>query len=95
MTRMTTHNPETIKLGDTVEWTSQSGGHYGKIKRGDVVQIVTAGKIPMLIGDVCGTLRVLGAGFGMARKHESYLVRVGKIGYWPRVKHLRVVKIKR
>ena len=73
-------------LGDTVEWESQSGGYYGKVKRGVIVQVVKAGEVPDP-----GTMRVLGAGFGMSRKHESYLVKVGNVAYWPRVKHLRVV----
>ena len=77
-------------LGDTVEWESQSGWYYGKVKRGIVVQVVKAGETPDP-----GTMRVLGAGFGMSRKHESYLVKVGNIAYWPRVKHLRVVSPKR
>ena len=76
-------------LGDTVEWTSQSGGYYGKVKRGKIISIVKAGEVPELNPDE--PLRVLGAGFGMSRKHDSYLVRVGNIAYWPRVKHLRVV----
>jgi hypothetical protein len=73
-------------LGDTVEWESQSRGYYGKVKRGVIVQVVKAGKLPDP-----GTMRVLGVGFGMSRKHESYLVKVGNVAYWPRVKHLRVV----
>jgi uncharacterized protein YgiB involved in biofilm formation len=77
-------------LGDIVEWTSQSGGHYGKKKRGAVVQIIKPGNIPD-VAAVCGNLRTLGTGFGMARKHESYLIKVGNVAYWPRVKHLRGV----
>ena len=73
-------------LGDTVEWKSQSGGYYGKVKRGIIVQVVKAGQVPDP-----GTMRVLGSGFGMSRNHESYLVKVGNVAYWPRVKHLRVV----
>ena len=79
-----------MKVGDVVEWESQSGGFYGKVKRGDIVQVVPAGDTPTLAGEVCGRLRVLGAGFGMSRKHESYLVRVGNVAYWPRVCHLRL-----
>jgi uncharacterized protein YgiB involved in biofilm formation len=73
-------------LGDTVQWESQSGGYYGKVKRGVIVQVVKAGEVPDP-----GTMRVIGAGFGMSRKHESYLVKVGNVAYWPRVNHLRVV----
>ena len=82
---MGTEFMNTFKIGDKVEWESQSGGFYGKVKRGEIVQIVKAGQKPEP-----GTLRVLGAGFGMSRKHDSYLVKVGNVAYWPRVIHLKL-----
>lgn len=75
-----------IKIGSLVAWESQSAG-YVKEKEGKVVQIVKAGNDPNP-----GLLRVLGAGFGMPRNHESYLVQVGNVAYWPLVKNLRVIK---
>ena len=41
----------------------------------------------------CGSF----SGFGMARKHESYLIAVpgkGKALYWPRVMHLEEQEVK-
>lgn len=78
-----------FNVGDRVEWESQSGGHYAT-KIGDIVQVVKAGDTPGLAGDTCGTLHVSGVGYGMARNHVSYLVRVENTGYWPRVKHLKL-----
>jgi hypothetical protein len=74
-----------LNLGDKVQWKSQSGGYYGKVKRGIICQVVPPGTVPNP-----GSLRVLGAGFGMARKHESYLVKVGNVAYWPRVQYLQL-----
>ena len=73
-------------LGYWVEWTSQSQG-FEKTKRGTVFKIVRAGEDPDP-----GTLRVLGAGFGMPRNHDSVLVRVGNVAYWPKVSKLRVIQ---
>jgi hypothetical protein len=73
-----------MQVGDTVEWVSQSGGYYGKRKQGEIVQVVPAGSVPNP-----GSLRILGTGFGMSRRHESYMVRVGNVAYWPRVCRLR------
>jgi hypothetical protein len=76
-----------LKIGNVVEWVSQSGGYYGKVKRGKIVQVIPAGEFPDP-----GALRVLGAGFGMGgRRHKSYMVRVGNVAYWPRVCHLKIV----
>lgn len=75
-----------LNIGDVVEWESQSGGHYGKSKSGTIVQVIAPGTAPNP-----GSMRVLGAGFGMTRKHESYLVKVKNIAYWPRVKYLKKV----
>jgi len=71
-------------IGDTVEWTSQSGG-YTKTKKGEVVQVVQAGHAPWP-----GQLKVGGVGFGGSRKHESYLVRVGNKAYWPIASKLKI-----
>jgi hypothetical protein len=72
------------KLGDEVEWASSAAG-VRRVKRGAVVEVVPAGKWP-------GRYRV---GDGMARDHESYVVRAYVVGrgsrkgtYWPRVKAL-------
>ena len=73
-----------FRIGDAVEWESQSGS-YRKKKKGVIFDVVPAGGAPDP-----KELRVLGAGFGMNRDHKSYLVRVGNIAYWPRVKHLRL-----
>lgn len=69
---------------DTVEWTSQSHGSH-KTKRGRVVQIVSAGFLPdrVLFPEL-----YRGAGIGMARDHESYVVLVGSKPYWPRANKL-------
>lgn len=69
------------KVGDHVEWESQSGGYYA-VKRGTVVVVVPAGTNP---GEMSKNRNP-----GAARDHESYLVRVrGRGLYWPRVANLR------
>lgn len=75
-----------MKIGDTVEWTSQAGG-YSKTKRGVIVAVVRANQSPMCVG----TFRGLDVS-GMPRPHESYIVRTGPRGgfYWPRVSQLRL-----
>lgn len=78
-----------MRVGDRVEWTSQSGS-YRTTKRGEIVAVVPAETAPercMPDGYHCGSP----TGFGMRRSHESYLVKVDGKGrglYWPRVKHL-------
>ena len=72
-----------FKVGDMVTWESQSKG-YKTRKTGKVEQVVKPGECLNLYG-----LRVLGSGFGMDRKHISYLINVGNVAYWPLVKHLR------
>jgi len=80
-----------MKPGDRVKWTSQSAG-FTTTKRGVIVAIVPAGVMPE--DCVPAGYRCHGPeGFGMARDHESYLVKVdgkGKGLYWPRVCHLHV-----
>ena len=73
-------------VGDSVWWSSQAGGSE-KVKRGKVVAVVPAG---------VGVRTVLPRGLfldgpGSPRKHESYLVQIGKrINiYWPLVKNLK------
>jgi hypothetical protein len=65
-----------FKVGDQVEWVSQADG-WSRTKQGVIVEVIPAGKRPNL------------RGAGSARKHESYLVRVGGRVYWPRVIHLK------
>ncbi len=73
-----------MKIGDQVEWTSQAGG-YTRTKRGEIVAVVPANTMPEM-------RKVSRYGGGMARGHESYLVKVpGKGTYWPRVPALRLV----
>lgn len=74
-----------VKLGDMVQWTSQAGG-CTRTKRGAIVAVVPAGTMP-------DTRKVSRYGGGMARDHESYLVKVpGKGTYWPRVNALELIR---
>jgi hypothetical protein len=70
-----------LKRGDIVTWTSQAAG-ASKAKTGEIVEVVAAGARPP------------GKGWGWARDHESYLVRVpvGKRTrlYWPRASRLEL-----
>lgn len=71
-----------FKVGDQVEWTSQSAGFRATVKRGIVEGVVPAGTRPASVSKNPNP--------GAARDHESYIVLVrGKGRYWPRVKHLR------
>lgn len=74
-----------FKVGDRVSWTSQAGG-YSKTKTGSVAAVVRPGEYP----DRAQFLSLYrGAGVGIARDHESYVVTVKGAGvYWPRVKAL-------
>ena len=84
-----------IKQGSKVTWTSQAQG-YSAMKTGKVVEVVAAGDLPSR--DRFESL-YKGAGIGMPRKHESYVVSVdvGKTPgasvryYWPRVSALKNV----
>jgi len=82
------------KEGDRVTWESQAQGWWNK-KTGVIVQVVPAGELP----DRDRFLSLYkGAGIGMARNHESYVVqlnqekphRVPKF-YWPRVSALQAM----
>ena len=84
----------TFNGGDTVEWTSQSAGTI-KTKRGEIWAVVPAGTDPRALippgaaesggfGSIGGCLS--------SRPHESYLVDVGGVLYWPRVCQVRKVE---
>lgn len=76
----------TFKMGDRVEWTSQSNGTIKK-KAGEVVAVVRArGAVWDFLP--AGTPSCVAKKFGNPRTHESYLVRVGRTIYWPLVKNL-------
>lgn len=79
-------------IGDTVRWSSQAGG-VRKEKVGDVVAVVAAKSLPNREQFLS---LYKGAGIGISRDHESYVVRVrtGKTAtkdYWPRVNSLSAV----
>ena len=68
-----------FKTGDCVAWCSQAGG-YSKIKIGEIIEVVPAGKMPTKHRKMDSVT---------PRTHESYVVRVGRIRtYWPLVKYL-------
>ena len=84
----------TMKYGDLVEWTSQSGG-YKKTKRGFIVAVVPP--FCMAHRFVPIDYRKGAFNWGMHRNHESYIVKVSGRGiptklYWPRVAYLKLVK---
>jgi hypothetical protein len=70
--------------GDEVTWTSQSQG-FEKKKCGKIVRVIPKGTNPA----VPQGMRVQGVGLGGARNHQSYLVGIGNVLYWPRVTLLR------
>lgn len=80
-----------MKVGDRVTWKSQSGG-FTTTKTGEIVTVVPAGISPKTpVGFRCNSK----FGYGMAREHESYLVRVDGKGnrlYWPLVRHLKLLR---
>lgn len=88
-----------MKAGDIVQWTSQSAGSR-TIKEGVIVAVVAAGTKPWV---PVGCRPSSTTGFGMVRKHESYLVAVVGTGrrrtvvayqvkiYWPRVQYLKLL----
>ena len=88
-----------FRIGDDVEWSSQSLGHV-KRKRGVVVAVVPARQSPK--GYINAILKEFGGcitrsdGGGIMRNHESYLVSVTPVYghaqpklYWPVVSKLR------
>ncbi len=84
-----------LSLGDIVCWTSQAGA-YHRVKQGEIVEIVHAGKMPEHPSFKCETL--------LPHTHESYIVHAKKFSptslmerprsgyYWPRVCHLKKVE---
>lgn len=79
-----------MKVGETVGWVSQSGGFKTK-KVGTIMVVVPANVNPAKMipeGYGCNSK----SGYGIARDHESYLVKVvgkGRKLYWPMVKNLK------
>lgn len=77
-----------FKKGDLVTWSSQAGGH-ARSKIGEVLEVVSPNKMPILkVKDP-----------GSSRNHESYVVRAsyeganGKVrttNYWPVVNKLEL-----
>ena len=78
--------------GQKVRWSSQSAG-VTKVKEGTIEQVVPAGAYP---DQKRFEQLYRGPGVGLARAHESYVVRVpgktakaaGKL-YWPLVRNLQ------
>lgn len=95
MTRRIRRTGPPLKVGDTMEWDSQSHGHT-TTKRGTIIAVVP----PDIEPHRClpaGYKPVDGAGFGIHRDHESYLIAKPikcKKAYWPRAYALRVVERK-
>jgi len=75
-----------FRIGDVVEWTSQSSGS-SLTKRGIVTEVIVPGTRPDRIR-FPGLYRST-ALIGMPRNHESYVVLVGSKPYWPRVSQLK------
>ena len=72
--------------GQHVAWTSQSAGTV-KHKSGVVIAVVPAGEHPSrYLPRHCRLAG--GGGFGSPRNHESYIVDVAGVAYWPRVSQL-------
>jgi hypothetical protein len=76
-----------FNLGDKVEWTSQAQA-FAKTKQGEIVEVVTPGERPNHEKFIA---LYRGSGCGFGRRHESYVVRVGKKHYWPVVSLLKQV----
>jgi len=77
-----------MNIGDLVQWNSQSHGSVTN-KQGPIIAIVPPGMAP----EIPEGYRASGI-FGMSRNHQSYLVGVGTVAYWPRVTHLKLNKAK-
>lgn len=76
-------DPAKPRRGTCVRWTSGARGSATE-KTGIVVRVLAPGERPK-----GGEIREP----GLARDHESYLVRVGNRLYWPRVKGLEVTEL--
>ena len=77
----------TFSVGDTVHWTSQSGG-VTKTKQGVIAAVIPAGmKVRSCVGDLTprgASLGRLGSGPWSCRDDVSYVVRVRSATYyWP------------
>ena len=73
-----------FSIGDFVVWSSQSQGSH-TVKSGEVIDILPVGAQPPR--ELYPSLWK-GAGPGIGRNHESYIVKVGRRYYWPRVSQL-------
>jgi len=85
-----------MKIGDIVTWTSQSAG-LTKKKTGTILAVVPAGHDPAKIADAVDPIHPwsrfyyqLSGCFGNPRDHDSYLILVGPVIYWPRVSLLKL-----
>lgn len=65
-----------LRVGDTVTWVSSN-----KEKVGTIIAMVPTGMLPREV--LTDSPSVKGA--HMRRDHDSFVVRVGKTRYWPRV----------
>ena len=72
---------EKFVVNDIVTWTSSAGG-ISKNKVGPVVEVIQAGSVPYPRSGLRADR------LGAARNHESYVVKVGSLFYWPRVNSL-------
>lgn len=72
---------EKFVVGDIVSWTSSAGG-VSKNKVGPVVEVIQAGSVPYPRSGLRADR------LGAPRNHESYVVKVGSLFYWPRVNGL-------
>lgn len=77
----------TFKTGDTVKWSSQSGG-YRKEKIGQVVAVLAPMDRP---NHTLFPSMYNGTGCGYGRRYTSYVVQVGKKFYWPVASLLQLV----
>lgn len=91
-----------FKEGDVVKWSSQSQG-VKTVKRGVIVAVVPKGKrvlkswrpskfsvFAKRVG--VGDYSPAKLGSSGSRDHESYLVDVDEVLYWPKVCQLKKVK---
>ena len=84
-----------MKVGDEVEWSSQANSRW-RTKRGIIVAVVPDGKTPRDLAEWPSITEGNSTGpidpRTLSRRGESYVVRVGRILYWPRVSVLRGFK---
>lgn len=85
-----------FNVGEQVTWSSQAGGRT-TVKTGVVAIVVPPGQSGYLMaedlrdvtGDSLEPMRTARFNATLGRDHESYLVRVGRMIYWPVVSRLR------